>query len=70
MEDALSVARTLLSRGLRAGDPPYSAGGFRPWDDQNPDIVIQRIRSEWILLGRKPDIPDIVWFDFPIGQSN
>ena len=64
-EQTLRVVRALLARGLLAGDPPYSAGGFRVWVDQRPDAVIDRILSEWIALGRVPNIPDIVWFSRP-----
>lgn len=64
-EDVLSIVRALLGRGLRAGDPPYSEGGFRPWPDQNVDVVLQRIRAEWLALGRTPDLPDIAWFYLP-----
>ena len=62
MEETLAVVRKLLSRGLRAGDPPYSARGYRTWPNQQPDAVIRRIRSKWAALGRKPGIADIVWF--------
>jgi hypothetical protein len=64
-EHTLDVVRELLARGLLAGDPPYSATGYRPWQDQLPDAVIDRIRAEWIALGRTPNIPDIVWFSTP-----
>jgi hypothetical protein len=61
----LDVVRELLACGLLAGDPPYSATGYTPWQDQRPDAVIDRIRAEWIALGRTPNIPDIVWFSTP-----
>jgi hypothetical protein len=64
-EQTLELVRELLRRGLRAGEPPYSSGGFRPWPKQEPDAVIDRIRREWLALGRTPNIPDIVWFDLP-----
>jgi hypothetical protein len=62
MEETLAIVRELLSRGLQAGDPPYSAGGYRAWPNQQPDAVIERIRREWTALGRTPNIPDIAWF--------
>ena len=62
MDDALAIVRELLARGLMAGDPPYSAGGYHAWADQEPDRVVARIRREWQALGRIPDIPDIAWF--------
>lgn len=61
-EQTLAVVQALLTRGLRAGDPPYSAGGYQPWTDQEPAAVIERIRREWLALGRTPNIPDIAWF--------
>lgn len=61
-EEARAVVRELLARGLQAGDPPYSAEGYQPWADQAPEHVIERIRREWLALGRTPNIPDIVWF--------
>ncbi len=61
-EPSLDVVRGLLAKGLLAGDPPYSAGGYQPWSDQDPEAVIDRIRREWLALGRTPNIPDIVWF--------
>jgi hypothetical protein len=64
-EQTLEVVRELLVHGLVAGNPPYSVHGYRPWTDQRPDAVIDRIRSEWIALGRIPNIPDIAWFARP-----
>lgn len=61
-EQSLFIVRELLSRGLRAGDPPYCPTGYQPWLDQNPDAIINRIRAEWLELGHTPSIPDIVWF--------
>jgi hypothetical protein len=64
-ERTLDVVRVLLDRGFIAGDPIYSAHGFRPWPDQRPEAIIERIRSEWLALGRIPNIGDIVYFDLP-----
>jgi hypothetical protein len=61
-EDTLAGVQELLVRGMQAGDPPHSAGAYRPWPDQDPDHVIARIQREWLALGRAPNIPDIVWF--------
>lgn len=33
------VVRDLLAKSLIAGDPPYSPGSYKAWDDQSPDIV-------------------------------
>ena len=61
-EQSLMIVRDLLEGGLVAGDPPYSASGYKAWDDQVPVNVITRIRIEWLSLGRTPNIPDIAWF--------
>jgi hypothetical protein len=61
-EQSLLIVRALLEKGLCAGDPPYRAGGYEPWQDQTASAVIDRIRSEWVALGRTPNIPDVVWF--------
>ena len=64
-EQSLSIMRELLSKGLRAGDPPYCPTGYQPWTNQSPDAVVNRIRVEWSELGHTPSIPDIVWFGRP-----
>jgi len=61
-EETLHVVKALLAEGMVAGDPPYYPDGYKPWPDQDPSKVIDRIRSEWLQLGHTPDIPDIVWF--------
>lgn len=61
-EQSLMIVRDLLEEGLVAGDPPYSPGGYKTWDDQVPVNVVARIRTEWLSLGHTPNIPDIVWF--------
>ena len=61
-EQSLTIVRDLLEGGLVAGDPPYSPGGYKVWDDQVPLNVVTRIRTEWLSLGHTPNIPDIVWF--------
>ncbi len=61
-EQSLMIVRDLLEEGLVAGDPPYSPGGYKAWDDQVPVNVVVRIRAEWLSLGHTPNIPDIVWF--------
>ncbi len=62
MEQSLMIVTDLLAKGLIVGGPPYSRGGYKAWDEQNPDKVAGRIRSEWISLGHTPNIPDIAWF--------
>ncbi len=64
-EWTLDVVRKLLDRGFIAGDSIYSVHPFRPWPDQRPEAIIERIRSEWLTLGRIPTIGDIVYFDLP-----
>lgn len=58
----LAVIREVLAMGLRAGDSPYSPGGFTVWPEQEADLVIRRIDNEWTALGRDPNIGDIVAF--------
>ncbi len=62
-ELTLDVARALLDRGFIAGNLTRSTPGFEPWPDQRPEAIIERIRSEWLALGRIPTIGDIVYFD-------
>jgi hypothetical protein len=64
-ERTLDVVRALLDRGFIAGDSIYYTHPFRPWPDQRPEAIIERIRSEWLALGRIPNIGDIVYFDLP-----
>ena len=61
-EQSLMIVTDLLAKGLVVGDPPYALGGYKAWDDQTPDRVVGRIRSEWMSLGHTPSIPDIAWF--------
>ncbi len=64
-EQCLEIVRALLAKGLLAGDPPYSAGGYVPWPDQDSDRVIERVNQEWLRLGHTPNIPEIAWFGRP-----
>lgn len=54
----LGFVRRLLENGVQA----VEIGNQRPWPNQNPDRVIERISREWDALGREPNVPDIVWF--------
>ena len=54
----LSFVQKLLKEGLQAID----IGSGKPWTNQDPEIVIDRISREWDALGREPSVPDIVWF--------
>ena len=58
------VVRALLERGLLAGNLTKS-GGFSAWDQQQPNLVVDRIRQEWQQLGHDPTIDDIAWFYLP-----
>ena len=69
MDQTLALVRRMIERGFEAGDPPYSAGGYRRWSNQNSEYILARIRIEWKALGRVPDIPDIVWF-LPPAMNN
>lgn len=64
-EESLRVVDGLLKRGMQAGDSPYHPSGYQPWKDQDHHSILNRIRSEWLALGRKPNIPDIAWFGPP-----
>ena len=55
---SLSFVRELLAKGVHA----INIGDGRPWPDQRPESVIERISREWDALGHEPDVPDIVWF--------
>lgn len=61
-EQTLRVVEAILKSGMIAGDPPYSSKGYKPWPNQTPEAVLNRIRSEWLAMKRRPDIPDIAWF--------
>ncbi len=61
-EQTLLIVEQLLSKGMAAGNSPYHPGGYQPWPNQDRSAVIDRIRSEWIALGRSPYIPEIAWF--------
>lgn len=61
----MSVVRSLLEAGLCAGDSPYSTQGeFVPWPSSDLEAVLERIETEWELLGREPNIPDSPWFGY------
>ena len=64
-EQSLIIVSDLLIKGMRAGNSPYNSDGYEPWSNQDRDVVLDRIRSEWIALGHVPGIPDVAWFDLP-----
>lgn len=66
LEITVALARQLLERGLRAGEGPIdSAVQFKPWPDQDPDLVADRIRREWRQRGGFPAWGDGPWFARP-----
>lgn len=58
----LSICAAALERGLKAGNPPYSPGGFRAWPDQTISSVVAAISQQWDQLAEEPNIGDIVSF--------
>lgn len=64
VSEVLDIARALLGRGLVVGNL-MKDGGFAPWDEQQPDAVVNRIQQEWRELGHNPTIDDIAWFHLP-----
>jgi hypothetical protein len=60
----LEIVRALIARGLLAGNLTKD-GGFEPWEEEQPDAVVNRVQREWRQLGRAPTIDDIAWFHLP-----
>jgi hypothetical protein len=61
-ELTLGLIGRLLKRGLiRAGFPAPDGRNFEPWS-LTPDEVLARTDSEWVSLGRDPEIGEVVWF--------
>lgn len=59
---ALEIIQEFLESGLvQAGFPTADGRGFKPWS-LAPEEAVARINSEWDVLGREPNIGDIVWF--------
>lgn len=57
----LELATQLLHvKGIRAGQF-NEKGVFEYWEG-TPNEIIARIRKEWDMLGKTPDIGDIMWF--------
>ena len=65
LEQSMRIVERLLEKGMLAGYSPYEPDGYRPWPNQDRKTVMDRIRSEWLALGRLPTIPDIAWFGPP-----
>jgi hypothetical protein len=62
LEWTLIIVRELLKRGLIAGDSPQgSAVRFSAWRSQDPDLIAQYIRGEWVRRGGQPAWGDAPW---------
>ena len=51
------IRQNAIQAGALAGE-----GGFDAWE-LTPAEALERIETEWIELGRDPNIPDICWFN-------
>ena len=60
MESSIEVIRE-VSRRISLEYGQFEERGFIPWDISLEDLL-HRVRSEWVELGRKPTLGDIVWF--------
>jgi hypothetical protein len=62
MEQILAVLEELLVRKqLVVGFPTADGRSFKAWATP-PRDSIERIRREWLSLGRDPDIGEVAWF--------
>lgn len=63
LQATMEFVQLMLRNGFVAVDME-GQGGYKAWPDQDPTIVTQRIKNEWIRLkGAQPDIGFIVWFN-------
>jgi hypothetical protein len=58
------IQQLLCHYGMSAGVPTPDGRGFVPWP-LSTDETLRRIETEWVALGRDPDIWEIVWFVTP-----
>ena len=58
----LAIVGRMLSRGFQVGDMATDVR-LKPWADQSPDAVVNRIEAHWNALGREPDISEVAYFD-------
>jgi hypothetical protein len=65
IELTLEFVKGALDQGFQAGEFHHGSTHFTVWDNQSADYVCSRIKEEWLSLGRKPNIADIVWFGLP-----
>ena len=75
LDMSLAAMRSLLDRGemyvgdLRVAEGQPAVGPlklpaivFRPWD-LTVDASMERVRREWVALGRRPNLGDICWLE-------
>jgi hypothetical protein len=59
-EKTLNILQDIMEAGLIEPGEPGEGTNFIPWES-SPTESIQRIRAEWIQLGRSPILGDIAW---------
>ncbi|MCX5516527.1 hypothetical protein OSH05_23620 [Kaistia algarum] len=62
VSESLNLVRDMLVVGFKAGSSPYAPNGFKLWPNKDTDAIVEKIGQDWALLGRDPDLADIVWF--------
>ncbi|MFM6929013.1 MAG: hypothetical protein ACKOX6_11150 [Bdellovibrio sp.] len=60
----LNVISSLLSEGAMKAGFETSGGGFKAWKGSTSEVV-KRIESDWVKLGRDPNLGEIVSFCRP-----
>jgi hypothetical protein len=68
MLNSLRIVQLMLDAGFRAGFPDKSGANFEELPDQSPDLILSKVESEWIKLGREPNVGEIVWFDLKVSN--
>jgi len=60
MSVVLTLVTALLAHeGITAGQ--FKDFQFEVWKE-TPNVIVERIKREWVELGRTPSLGDIVWF--------
>lgn len=62
MGKTIKIVESMLLNGFEVGDSPYSDKGYSRWGNQNILYVTSRIKNEWMMLDKDPDLADIAWF--------
>lgn len=57
------IHKLLLQKTIIAGSF-VDKERFVPWSEP-PDVATEKIRRQWLGLGRDPEIGEIVWFTAP-----